>query len=158
MAVVADTGGAALCLMQQNQHSGAQLVNEAGSWTWNQLVTNDLDGARSFYGTVFGWELTRSENAPPGIPVFLWQVEGQRWPEGLAGAILMEGIMPRDTPPHWGVYFAVDDADRAIETVRRRGGSVVTEPQDIPVGRLAGLTDPQGAAFAIIESHYAEPR
>ena len=56
MAVVADTGGAAFCLMQQNQHRGAQLVNEPGSWTWNQLVTNDLEGAKGFYGTVFGWD------------------------------------------------------------------------------------------------------
>jgi predicted enzyme related to lactoylglutathione lyase len=88
----------------------------------------------------------------------MWRVGGQRWPEGLGGAMVMEGQMPPDTPPHWGVYFAVDDADRAVDTVKRHGGTVLMGPQEIPVGRLAGFVDPQGAAFAIIEPNYPEPR
>jgi uncharacterized protein len=49
MAVIADSG-AIVCIIQQKQHQGAQLVNEVGSWTWNQLATPDLDAAKDFYG------------------------------------------------------------------------------------------------------------
>ena len=158
MAVIADPSGAIVCSMQQKQHQGAQLVNEVGSWTWNQLATPDLEAAKDFYGTVFDWELEQSEEAPPDSPYWMWQVGGQRWEEGLAGAMVMGDDMPPGTPPHWMVYFAVADADAAIETVKRHGGNLVFGPQDIPVGRLAVFTDPQGAAFAVIQPDYPEAR
>ncbi len=158
MAVIADPSGAIVCSMQQKQHKGAQLVNEVGSWTWNQLATPDLDAAKDFYGKVFDWELEQSEEAPPDAPYWMWQVGGQRWEEGLAGAMVMGDDMPPGIPPHWMVYFAVADADAAIETVKRHGGTLVFGPQDIPVGRLAVFTDPQGAAFAVIQPDYPEER
>jgi predicted enzyme related to lactoylglutathione lyase len=156
--VMADPSGAIVCIMQQKQHQGAQLVNEVGSWTWNQLATPDLDAAQDFYGKVFDWDLEQSEQAPPDSPYSMWQVEGQRWEEGIAGAMVLGGDLPADTPPHWMVYFAVADADVAIETVKRHGGSLLFGPQDIPVGRLAVFTDPQGAAFAVIQPDYPEGR
>lgn len=158
MAVIADPGGAVLGVMQQKQHPGARVVNEVGSWTWNQLGTRDLDAAKDFYGKVFDWSLEASEEAPPDSPYSMWQVEGQRWDEGIAGAMVIGDEMPADTPPHWAVYFAVEDADSAIETVKRHGGTLLFGPEDIPVGRLALLTDPQGAAFAVIEPDYPEAR
>jgi uncharacterized protein len=158
MAVIADTSGAIVCIMQQKQHQGAQLVNEVGSWTWNQLATPDLDAAKDFYGKVFDWDLRQSEEAPPDSPYWMWQVEGQRWEEGIAGAMPMEGDMAPDTPPHWMVYFAVEDADAAIETVKQHGGTLLFGPQHIPVGRLAVFSDPQGAAFAVIQPDYPEGR
>ena len=137
---------------------GAQLVNEVGSWTWNQLATPDLDAAKDFYGQVFGWGLEQSEEAPPESPYWMWQVEGQRWEEGIAGAMVMGPETPPGTPPHWMVYFAVENADAAIETTKRHGGTLLFGPQDIPVGRLAVFTDPQGAAFAVIQPNYPEER
>jgi len=66
--------------------------------------------------------------------------------------------MPSDIPSHWMVYFAVADADAAVETVQGHGGTLAIGPLDIPLGRLAAFIDPQGAAFAVIESHYPDPR
>jgi uncharacterized protein len=158
MAVVADPSGAVLCVMQQKQHHGAQLVNEVGSWTWNQLATPDLDAAKDFYGKVFDWDLEQSEEAPPESPYWMWQVEGQSWEEGIAGAMVMGPETLPGTPPHWMVYFAVENADAAIETTKRHGGTLLFGPQDIPVGRLAVFTDPQGAAFAVIQPDYPDER
>ena len=45
--------------------AGAQLVNEVGTWTWNHLTTTDLDGAKKFYGDVFGWTLEKAEVSSP---------------------------------------------------------------------------------------------
>ena len=55
MAVVADPDGAALSLWQANRHRGAQVVNAPGSLNFNGLATRDVEGARRFYGAVFGW-------------------------------------------------------------------------------------------------------
>lgn len=158
MAVLQDPQGAFLSAWQPKRTTGAQLVNEPGSWTWNQLFTDDLDGAKAFYGDVFGWSLERSEEAPPDSPYMMWRVDGQRWPEGVAGAMEMGDDFPAGVPPHWMVYLAVEDAGKAVEATERAGGQVILPPMEIPVGKLAGLLDPQDAAFSIIEPDYPEPR
>ena len=56
MAVFADPEGAAFCVWQANEHKGAQIVNEHGSLNFNDLHTRDPEGAKAFYGSVFGWE------------------------------------------------------------------------------------------------------
>jgi predicted enzyme related to lactoylglutathione lyase len=56
MGVVADPAGAVFCVWQANKHKGAQLVNVPGSWNWSNLNAGDLEGSKSFYGAVFGWE------------------------------------------------------------------------------------------------------
>ena len=158
MAVTADPTGAVVCIMEQRRHHGAELVNEVGTWTWNELATRDMDAAERFYSSVFGWQVRPSEAAPEGAPYGMWHVDGERWPEGIAGARVMGDETPPDVPPHWMVYFSVMSADTAVETVRREGGSVILEPIDVPVGRLAIFVDPQGATVGIIESRYPEPR
>lgn len=160
--VVTDPEGAVFAIMQPGENKGAELVNEVGSWTWNQLATRDLDAAKRFYGDVFGWTTEEAEQAPAESPYLMWQVEGQKWDEGLAGVMTIgeetpDG-MPAGTPAHWMVYLAVADADEAIERVKAGGGQVLVGPLTIPVGKLAAFTDPQGAAFAVIEPDYPEER
>jgi uncharacterized protein len=156
MAVVQDPTGAFISINQQKQHPGAQLVNEPGTWTWNNLMTRDTEAAGGFYGKVFGWKATHNDEAPPGV--MMWQVDGQRWPEGLGGMMAMGSDMPPDAPPHWQVYFVVEKADEAVEQVKSAGGNLLFGPIDVPVGRIGVLSDPQGASFGIVESHYPEPR
>ena len=56
MAVFADPEGAAFCVWQAKEHKGARIVNEHGSLNFNGLNTRDVEGAKAFYGSVFGWE------------------------------------------------------------------------------------------------------
>jgi predicted enzyme related to lactoylglutathione lyase len=156
MAVCHDPEGAFFMLWQPKAFAGAQLVNEVGCWNWSNLLSRDLDKARDFYGRVFGWTSSQNKEAPPGI--LNWQLDGQRWPEGLGGLMAMGDVMPAEVPPHWQVYFGVESAGGAIETTKSAGGTLLFGPQAIPVGVLAVLTDPQGAAFAIIEPDYPEAR
>jgi len=58
MGVLQDPTGAFISINQQQKHPGAELVNEPGSWTWNNLLTRDIDAAMDFYGQVFGWRAT----------------------------------------------------------------------------------------------------
>jgi predicted enzyme related to lactoylglutathione lyase len=156
MAVLRDPTGAYISINQQQKHPGAQLVNEPGTWNWNNLMTRDMDGAKDFYGKVFGWTATHNEQAPDFV--WMWQVEGQRWPEGLAGLMEMGSDIPAEAPPYWQVYFTVPSADDAVEKTKSAGGRLIFGPLDIPVGRMATLFDPQGAAFSIVELHMPEPR
>src|SRR4051812_45539956 len=65
-AVFADPAGAAFCAWQAGEHRGAAVVNEPGSVNFNDLHTRDVDGARAFYGAVFGWETSTWAAASPG--------------------------------------------------------------------------------------------
>jgi predicted enzyme related to lactoylglutathione lyase len=156
MAVLQDPTGAFVCINQQQKHPGAQLVNEPGAWTWSNLLTNDVDAARDFYGKVFGWTATQPEGAPDFI--WAWHVEGQRWPEGLANMTRMGSDIPEGLPPHWEIYFMIDDLDQSIEQVKGSGGRHFFGPQEVPSGRIAVVADPQGASFSLIESTFPEPR
>src|SRR3954454_19536701 len=57
MAVFADPEGAPFCAWQAKEHKGARIVNEPGTLNFNNLNPRDPEGAKSFYGSVFGWEI-----------------------------------------------------------------------------------------------------
>jgi predicted enzyme related to lactoylglutathione lyase len=52
----------------------------------------------------------------------------------------------------WRVYFAVSDADAAVEQAAALGGTVLRPPEDTPYGCLAELADPTGATFSVMAS------
>lgn len=162
MAVFADPAGAAFCVWQAKAHRGAAVVNEPGSLNFNDLHTGDMDGARSFYGAVFGWELLGLGEgrmwALPGYGDFLEQrnpgtrenMAAMGAPERFEDVVASAGPLPdgrSDVPAHWGVTFAVDDADAIAARAAELGGRVVVPPFDAPWVRMAILDDPQGATF-----------
>ena len=58
---------------------------------------------------------------------------------------------PPAIPPHWSVCFAVADCDAIVAKARELGATVTNEPMDMPIGRFAGLIDPQGASFTVMQ-------
>jgi uncharacterized protein len=142
MAVLADPSGAVFCLWEPKAHIGAELVNEHGSITWNELITPDPDAVAPFYADLFGWK-AQSDDMGGGF-VYTTFMLGDR---AVAGAMKppMDGI-----PPNWGTYFAVDDTDAAAATATSGGGTLIAEPNDIPPGRMAVISDPQGAVFSVL--------
>ena len=163
MAVCADSAGAAFRAWQARNHRGARIVNEPGSLNFNVLNTRDIEGSKSFYGAVFGWRTLASDGvfqmwALPGYGDFLEQSNpGFRERMGEMGAPagfedVVASLSPiaadqPETPPHWGVTFAVDDADATAKKAAELGGQVVVPPFDAPWVRMTVITDPQGATF-----------
>lgn len=141
MAFVLDPSGVPVALWQANQHIGATLVNETGTLTWNELITTD-PAAGKFYEQVLGVTTSTMDMGTGEYTLFHVgdQMVGGSTPPP------MEGV-----PNHWHVYFAVDDADATAARAAELGGSVMVAPFDTPVGRMAVLTDPQGAVFSIIK-------
>jgi uncharacterized protein len=146
MGVFADPGGAVFCVWQPAAHKGAELVNVPGSFSWNELATRDMDAARAFYTRVFPWT-AKVNDMPQGGQYIEWQVAGR----SIAGGMSMGSTYPPNVPPHWLVYFTVDNTDQTIKRTQELGGKVMAPAMDIPQGRFAVLQDPQGAAFAVIQ-------
>jgi predicted enzyme related to lactoylglutathione lyase len=145
MAVIQDPTGAVFSLWEPKSHIGARLVNEPGSFCWNELYTTDPARAADFYMGLFAWTKDSKHTDMGEYVIFNFG--------GRNAAGMMK--IPKEwgpVPPHWMVYFAVDDCDRIVEKAKSLGARVTVPPTDIPeVGRFAMLTDPQGAGFAVIK-------
>ena len=160
MAVLVDPEGAAFCVWQAGKHRGANIVNEHGSLNFNGLATRDPEGAKAFYGAVFGWRTLafpnlmwtlpgygdHLEEATPGLREQMAQMGA---PEGFIDVVaaLNPIVGEPETPAHWSVIFAVDDADATAAKARELGGEVVAGPFDAPWTRVTTIRDPQGATF-----------
>ena len=146
MAVVQDPTGAMFALWQPKLHIGAQLVNEPGTLCWNELYSNDLEASSNFYTGLFGWTTKKSPGAM--VDEYTEFYQGDRPAGGMIQ--IQEDWGP--VPPHWAVYFAVEDCGATLETAKSLGAKVTMGPTDIEkVGRFAVLEDPQGAHFAVIQ-------
>jgi len=138
MTALKDPTGAAVHLWQPRSQAGAGRVNDTGCMVWNELATPDPARARDFFTQLLGWELEPEES---GYGII--KNKG-----GLNGGIRP----PQDgEPTHWLVYFTAENVDDTIKKIRETGGSVIAGPMDTPVGRVAAVRDPQGAAFALFQ-------
>ena len=144
MAVLTDPSGAFISAWQAAGMS--QFVSGTpDAFGWAELNARGLDRAIAFYETVFGW--THSEQ-PFGDGEVYTQLEHDGQP--IAGALEMNPQVPAETPSYWLIYFNVDDVDARFQKVIELGGREMVAPQDMPGGRFAIVSDPQGAAFGIL--------
>jgi predicted enzyme related to lactoylglutathione lyase len=138
VATVMDPAGAVVSLSQPGENLGAELVNQDGAWTWNELVSTDLAAGREFYVELLGWT---AQDVPGPFP---------RTSFTLGDLLIGGGHAPapqEDPAPRWSLTFWVPDADEAAATAQKLGGTVLLPPMDIPVGRFTVVADPQGATF-----------
>ncbi len=156
MAVFTDPAGAFFMCWQPKEMIGSELVNEPGTFSWSELITRDIEGSKEFYGTVFGWKTTSMPfgggeytiwHNTDGEPVSASPEEGGT----SIGGMMSNPNVPEGAPPFWNVYFNVADCDATVAKSGELGGSVIAPAFDAEgVGRIAVLTDPQGAAFSVI--------
>lgn len=149
MAVFTDPSGAFISAWQAGTHGGADVFSRPGAYAWSELATRGLDKARPFYETVFDW--TWSKAPFSDVEYWLATYRGQD-PEqgGHAGAMEMGESFPAEVPPHWAVYFNVEDPDAVAARVSELGGSVQVGPTDMAAGRFAMAMDPTGATFSVL--------
>jgi len=117
-------------------------------FVWHDLMTPDVEAAKTFYADVVGWNYT---NQPPSYHV------------ANVGKIGVGGIMEtppeiKDMSPFWAGYILSFDVDAACNQVKSLGGAVHREPWDVPgILRMAVVADPTGAAFNIMQPMLADP-
>lgn len=112
-----------------------------GHFHWNELLTRDVERAKSFYGKTIGWTFDAMPT-PDGCTYWLAMTDGQP----------VAGLFPIDRPEFAGVpecwmsYLAVDDVDARVKKAVAAGAKLMKPIFDVPnVGRIAILTEPGGA-------------
>jgi predicted enzyme related to lactoylglutathione lyase len=104
-----------------------------GEPSYVELGVPDVDAARRFYGSLFGW--VPSDVGAGG------QVETPTLPIGLHGG---------DAEAHFELFFTIEDLDAAAAQVVRLGGSVLGDTHDSgEFGRWVECRDDQGVRFGL---------
>jgi uncharacterized protein len=144
MAIAVDVTGAAFAIWQARGHTGVQVANVPGAFTWCEHMSHDFEGAKAFYAAVFGYAY--GDMSSDGFSYATLLLNGTE-----VGGI---GALPAGTgaghPPYWSVYFGTADTDKSVEAVTAKGGRVIRPASDSPYGRLAVVADDQGAVFSLI--------
>lgn len=116
-------------------------MTAVGNAGWIGHAGPDAGQAKSFYKEVLGWSINE-------MPM----QDGSSYGAAVVGETAIGGFSPMpEENGSWTIYFTVADVDASVEKAQSKGAKVLTPPRDMPgVGRMATLTDPQGAQFALI--------
>lgn len=144
MAIVSDPTGAFISFWQKINHGGAQLVNEPGTWCWNEIITDNPEEAQSFYADLFGWTFTKDDS--PENDYWVHQLNGRN-----NGGMMRKPAEMDQIPNHWNAYFHVADIKASLEKLQSLGGQVFAPPFEVSVGTISVVADPQGGSFCLIQ-------
>jgi hypothetical protein len=123
-------------------------ASKSGSFIWYELMTPDPDAAKAFYDAVVGWNVAAESQFPNGYRMI------GRGDGGFAGGVLplTQEMQEHGARPTWLGYIDVPDVDASVASIEHAGGKALMPAFDIPeVGRVAMVTDPQGAPFYIMK-------
>jgi uncharacterized protein len=124
--------------------------NSTGSFIWYELLTTDADAAAVFYGNVVGWKIGGRTATGPGAHDYrmIGRSDG-----GFAGGVmqLTPDMLQHGARPTWLGYLHVKDVDVAARAIVADGGKLMMPRMDLPVGRIAMVTDPLGTSFYVMD-------
>ncbi|MFE1251546.1 VOC family protein [Streptomyces sp. NPDC058741] len=145
LAIGSDPSGAVFGIWQSAAHLRTAVSDAAGTPAWNELLTYESASVAKFYRTVFGHE------EEPVVSADLDYVTLRLDGRPVAGIHGLGGCLPRDRGAHWVTYFLVSDLGDALDHLTHLGGQVLRPAHDSAHGRVATVTDPEGAQFALVE-------
>jgi predicted enzyme related to lactoylglutathione lyase len=135
---------------------GPPMVMSPGVCAWFELVTPDLELAIPFYRKAFGWRI-----ADEGGYTFISDSRGH-----IGGIVKLQGDWEDyaflaaigrargeklKVPPHWMIFFTVDDCDAFVDRAEALGASVTSRAEPLhAVGTFSVLRDAQGVYFSVL--------
>jgi uncharacterized protein len=141
VAMIREAGGAILALTDAPSESRVEVA-------WHVLYSTDVVASIATYRDLFGWHITeRLDLGAQGVfHQFAWRLA-----EPSVGAMADLAGRP-GVHPQWLFHFRVASLDTALAIVLARGARPIG-PFMFPDGRrVAVCDDPQGAAFALVET------
>jgi uncharacterized protein len=118
-----------------------------GTLCWVDLGTTDVNGAKRFYGGLFGWDLDDIPTGPDSTYT-MCRLDGK----DVAGIYDQPDEERAVAPPHWNSYISVDDLEAAADRAKALGPQSITDPFDVMErGRMVVLQDPAGALVSLWE-------
>lgn len=120
-----------------------QAVTAGRAFPWHEVYAPDADASVDFYTKALGMGVENFEME--GMPTYrMLTVNGV----AVAGVVSTKSLPMPNVPPHWAAYLSVDDVDARIAKCKEMGATIIVEPMDVPtIGRMALISDPQGAAI-----------
>ena len=107
-----------------------------------ELATTDVDKAKSFYQSLFDWQLSDVDMGG-GMSYTMIQVG-----EGTGGG-MMKQMMP-NAPSAWLPYVQVDDIRTATDTAKSLGATIMRDVMEVmDAGWLSIIRDPTGAVLGL---------
>jgi uncharacterized protein len=117
-----------------------------GTFSWTDLSTTDQDAAKSFYGSLFGWDAIDND-VGEGMVYSMMTLNGK---EVAAISTQPEQQRQAGVPPAWNSYVTVESADDALARAKELGANVHADAFDVlDVGRMGVVQDPQGGYFLV---------
>ena len=122
-----------------------------GEVSWNELITKNTSAAASFYGKLFGWQaepFTPHGTPPDAPPYTLFKID----PNSMGVGGMMQTMHP-EMPSQWIPYVVVENVDTSLAQANKLGAKTCVPVMSIgEIGRIAVITDPQGATIGLHES------
>jgi len=130
--------------------TAADAAPSPGKFVWHDLLTEDVDAVKKFYGELLGWEY-RSTALPNYT---LIEHDGRT----IGGMVDMSEVDPEENQSQWVSLLSVSDVGDAVRTTRGAGGEIHVNPVEIPGrGTLAVVSDPRGALIGYVKAIGGDP-
>lgn len=139
MVVISDPQGAVVSLFTP---AGDPPTSE-GAFAWDELLTDDVEGAKAFYSEVVGWTASDMDMGSAGTYTIFSTGDTQR-----AGCMKRPEGIPAS---HWLTYIGTTDIDATIAKAEKLGATKHMGPTEVGVGKVAVIGDPTGAAFGLFQ-------
>lgn len=126
------------------------MADDRGAFIWYELICDDPVAAKAFYDPVIGWNIdVEGQKLPTGSSYHMIH----RSDGGHAGAVLGMSQDMRDNggKPVWMGYVCVPDVDASVRAFEEAGGALHMPAMDLPVGRIAMVSDPQGVPIYLMD-------
>lgn len=145
-AVFADPQGAVFAILDSASGDPPDVLPEPGEWIWSSLITRDPDTDAGFYQELFDYDIYDLPSDKNAQHLLLASDDYAR------ASVNSLPTKSRHNHPHWLNYVRVNDTEEMAKKVVALGGHVLVKPRvDRHGGKIAVVTDPQGAAFGLIE-------
>ncbi|MFC9622400.1 VOC family protein [Streptomyces sp. NPDC056930] len=150
MLLARDPSGVVFGVWQAGSHEGFESQGVPGAFCWAEVFTREPEKSDTFFSAVFPYRMVKMEDDAVDFRMF------NLGDKTVMGRMKMGDEFPPEVPPHMNVYFTVADCDAAVAKATERGAILRFGPMTMPFGRFAALTDPQGAAFSVIDVNTTE--
>lgn len=144
--VIADPQGAVVSAFKPMSTMSLHDNTRPGEICWNELLTSDSAAGFEFHSKLFGWKVLQDMDMGAMGTYRIYGVGEKQ----LGGMMTVPKGSPM--PPMWMHYAEVSGLDGAIARATKKGAKVLNGPMDVPGGRIAQLSDPQGAVFGLHEN------
>ena len=114
----------------------------AGAPCWADLWTSDVEGSRTFYSQLFGWDALPPQPEFGGYFIF-----ARQGVETAGGMGSMGELEANDT---WKPYFCTEDIETTLKQAEAAGAAIHSGAMAVAdLGTQAFLADPTGAVFGL---------